>query len=107
MRQPLGKYVGNALKVYEGLKILRGEKDETMQPTLELSVKRTALMLVQCKIENSSHNAKLRIKNALESGAALDRFRQNIELQGGDPKICDKPEMLLSKGLTEVVITSE
>ncbi len=107
MSQPLGKYVGNALEVYECLKILRGEHDETMQPTLELSVELTALMLVQCKIANSSHNAKLRIKNALESGAALDRFRQNIELQGGDPKICDKPEMLLSKGLTEVVITSE
>src|SRR5258706_1442765 len=107
MSQPLGKYVGNALEVYECLKILRREHDETMQPTLELSVELTALMLVQCKIANSSHNAKLRIKNALESGAALDRFRQNIELQGGDPKICDKPEIRLSKGLTEVAITSE
>jgi len=104
MSQPLGRYVGNALEVYECLKILRGEGDEMMQPTLELSVELTANMLVQCKIDNTIDKAKLRIGTVLASGEALERFRQNIELQGGDPKVCDKPEILLTKGLKEVVI---
>ncbi len=106
MNQPLGKYVGNALEVFECLKILRGEGDEMMRPTLELSTELTATMLVQCKIVNSMESARAKIHKTLNSGEALERFRQNIELQGGDPKICDKPEMLLTKGLTEVSITA-
>ncbi len=104
MSQPLGKYVGNALEVYECLKILRGEADKTMLPTLELSLELTANMLIQCGIDRTIENGKLRIENALRSGEALERFRQNIELQGGDPKVCDKPETLLGKRLAEVQI---
>ncbi|MGE3466790.1 MAG: thymidine phosphorylase [Pyrinomonadaceae bacterium] len=104
MNQPLGKYVGNALEVYECLKILRGEGDETMSSTLELSIELTAAMLIQTKISATAENARFKIKNALDSGEALSRFRHNIELQGGDPKVCDKPEMLLAKGLKEVPV---
>ena len=78
-----------------------------MQPTLELSTELTAAMLVQCKLADSVSNAKFKIKNALESGSALEKFRQNIELQGGNAKVCDKPEIMLTKGLSEVVIISE
>ncbi len=107
MSQPLGKYVGNALEVYECLKILRGEADDMMQPTLELSVELVATMLVQSKIASSIQNAKFKIKNAMESGEALDKFRQNIEMQDGNAKVCDKPEMMLSKGLAEIPVLSE
>ncbi len=40
----------------------------------------------------------------LDSGTALERLRKNIEMQGGDPKICDKPETLLSKGLVKTSV---
>ncbi len=106
MSEPLGQYVGNALEVYECLKILRAEADDAMLPTLELSTELTAHMLVQCKIANSLDSAKFKIKTALDSGKALDAFRKNIELQGGDAKICDKPELLLTKGLVKVPITA-
>ncbi|MFM9903670.1 MAG: thymidine phosphorylase [Pyrinomonadaceae bacterium] len=107
MSQPLGKYVGNALEVYECLKILRGEGDAMMMPTLDLSVELTANMLVQCGIADSLQNAKFKIQDVLDSGEALERFRQNIELQGGDPAVCDKPEILLVKDLREVPILSD
>ncbi len=104
MCEPLGRYVGNALEVYECLKILRGEMDEAMRPTLELSVELTAHMLVLCHVANSLDSAKFKIKNALDSGKALETFKQNITLQGGDPKVCDKPELLLAKRLLKVPI---
>ncbi len=106
MSQPLGKYIGNALEVYECLKILRGEMDEAMAPTLELSVELTASMLVQCRMAGSIAAAKTTIGRALDSGEALERFRQNIELQDGDPKVCDNPEMLLAKGLIKLPVLS-
>lgn len=107
MSQPLGKFVGNALEVYECMKILRNEADDHMLPTLDLSVELTANMLVQCGIEKTSQKAKAKIQKVLESGDALERFRHNIELQGGDPRICDKPEMLRAKGIRTVAVTAE
>jgi len=107
MSQPLGKFVGNAHEVYECIKILRGEEDEFMASTLELSTELTANMLMQTKVADTIHNAKFRIRKAIESGEALDKFRQNIELQGGDPKVCDKPETLLPKGIKESPVTSD
>ncbi|MGB5014393.1 MAG: thymidine phosphorylase, partial [Pyrinomonadaceae bacterium] len=106
MSEPLGKYVGNALETFECLKILRGETDEAMTPTLDLSIELTANMLVQTRMAATLKDARARIEQVLNSGAALERFRQNIELQGGDSSICDKPEKLLTKGLRKHEIIS-
>lgn len=106
MSQPLGKFVGNSLEVYECMKILRNEADGHMLPTLELTVELTANMLVQCGIEKTTESGKRKIENIISSGDALERFRHNIELQGGDPRICDKPEMLRSTGVKEIKVTA-
>ncbi len=106
MNQPLGKYVGNALEVFECLNILRGETDKLSGQTLDLSIELTARILILTGVCDSVKNAKAKINNVLASGEALERFRANIEAQGGDPKICDKPEILLDKNLLEVKIKS-
>ncbi len=106
MSQPLGQFSGNAVEVYECLKILRGESTAAMQPTVELSIELSANLLVQCKIERTVDAAKDRINRVLSSGEALERFRRNIELQSGDPNVCDKPECLLTKGIRKVDIVA-
>ncbi|MFN0141522.1 MAG: thymidine phosphorylase [Pyrinomonadaceae bacterium] len=106
MSQPLGKFVGNALEVYECIKILRSEADTDMLPTLELSIELTANLLVQCGVEKTIENGKRKIKNVISSGEALERFKQNIGLQGGDARICDKPERLLTRAIKEVAVTA-
>ncbi len=107
MNQPLGKYVGNALEVFECVKILRNEADEKMSPALELSIELASRILVLCGVVQTIKNAKLKIKNVLESGEALEKLRQNIELQNGDSKICDNPEILTDENLIEVRVKSE
>lgn len=99
MSEPLGKFVGNSLEIFECIKILRNEGDDAMEPTLDLSIELTANMLIQTKTARTDREAKSMIRKALDSGEALARFRQNIELQGGDPTICDKPDQMLTKGL--------
>ena len=106
MSQPLGKYVGNALEVYECLKILRGETDKQMSATLELSIELTAQMLLAAKISGSIEKAKAKIQEVLDSGEALERFQQNVEIQGGNAKVCETPEILLENDLTKYEITS-
>ncbi|HQU85842.1 MAG TPA: thymidine phosphorylase [Pyrinomonadaceae bacterium] len=106
MSQPLGKFVGNALEVYECIKILRNETEEKMLPTLELSVELTARMLVLSGVSASISNSKFQISDCLKSGKALEKFRENVELQGGDPKVCDAPEMLLDSTLYKFEVTA-
>ncbi|CAN5675239.1 pyrimidine-nucleoside phosphorylase [soil metagenome] len=99
MNQPLGKFVGNALEVYECVKILRNEADAQMLPTRELSVELAARMLVLSASDKTVQSAKCKVQSYLESGAALEKFRENIECQNGDAKVCDAPESLFDKNL--------
>lgn len=105
MSQPLGKFVGNSLEVFECLEILRGASDSQMIETLELSVELTARMLFLSKLSDSIETAKNLCYEKLSNGAALEKFRQNIELQGGNPAICDSPEILLDD-VVKIPVTS-
>ncbi|MEP6902229.1 MAG: thymidine phosphorylase [Actinomycetota bacterium] len=104
MNQPLGKYVGNALEVYECLRIMHGEIDEAMQPTLNLTIELTARILVLTGIAKTVEEAGAICLDKIRNGAALERFKQNIELQKGNPRICDKPEMLLEKNILQIPV---
>lgn len=106
MNQPLGKYVGNALEVYECVKILRGETEDGFEATLELSLDLTARMLALTKVAVNLKNARKICEEKLRSGAALEKFRQNVEIQGGDARVADEPEMLLDRNLLEIPVTA-
>ena len=107
MGQPLGKYVGNALEVYECIKILRNEMDPAARPTWDLSLELSARMLVLCGVAKNIEDAKSMCRHKLESGEALELFQRNIELQGGNASICDTPEMLLVNDIERFDITAE
>jgi pyrimidine-nucleoside phosphorylase len=95
MNQPLGRAVGNSLEVKECVELLRGEGDEGAQPVMELSLELSAHMLVLSHVDESLEAARARLRRVVESGAALDCFRKNVEAQGGDPRVCDDPEKIL------------
>lgn len=107
MNQPLGNFVGNALEVYECLKILRGETNEMLSATRELSIELTSRMLVLTKIAADIEEAKALCETKLRDGSALEKFRQNIELQNGDAKVCDEPECLVDKNLLQIRLEAE
>lgn len=106
MSQPLGKWVGNAVEVYECIMIMRGEDDEAMRPTRDLAIDLTAQMLVLAKLERTLDAARAKCERALLSGDALERFRQNVMLQGGDPSACDNAGSLIDKTLKKVAVTA-
>jgi pyrimidine-nucleoside phosphorylase len=106
MSQPLGQLAGNALEVFECIKILRNEADEFMSSTRELSLELSARMLLLTGSANDIAPARATVETKLTDGSALERFKQNIELQGGDPSVCDDPAKLLTEGLYECRIIS-
>jgi pyrimidine-nucleoside phosphorylase len=95
MNQPLGQAVGNSLEVKECVELLRGEADEGARPVLDLSIELAAHMLVLSHVDTSLEDARARLQQMLDSGAALECFRKNVEAQGGDPSVCDDPGKIL------------
>jgi pyrimidine-nucleoside phosphorylase/thymidine phosphorylase len=106
MNQPLGRGVGHAIEVRECIEILRNDVSEGARSVLELSLELAARMVSLSGVESSLKAAREKVKGALESGAALECFRLNIEEQGGDPTVCDEPARLLPLTPHEVKVES-
>ncbi len=92
MDSPLGRECGNANEVEEAVAVLRGGGPPDVR---ELSVRLGAEMLVLGRADNDVAAATRRIEAALASGAALERFRELVVAQGGDPAVCDTPGRVL------------
>jgi pyrimidine-nucleoside phosphorylase len=86
MDAPLGRAVGNALEVAECVGVLKGEGPADL---IDVSIALTARMLVLGGAAHDLADGDARARRAIASGAGLDRFRQIIEQQGGDPRIVD------------------
>ena len=106
MSQPLGKFVGNALEVFECIKILRGEDDPKMYPTRELSIELAARILLLTKSAETIEAARKQCEETLVSGAAFERFCHNVDLQGGSQNVLNQPNLLRDSTLKEFQIKS-
>jgi pyrimidine-nucleoside phosphorylase len=86
MNQPLGKAVGNSLEVIEAIETLRGQGPADIT---ELSLTLAGYM-VYCgkKAENPEEGRSLAEK-ALTGGTALEKMREFIAGQGGNPGVVD------------------
>ena len=91
MDQPLGTHVGNALEVKDALDVLSGR---TRGDLLEVSLLLGTHMLLLAGGADSAEHAREKLTHALESGAGLEKFRQMIAHQGGNPAVCDDLSLL-------------
>ena len=91
MDQPLGRYVGNSLEVVEVLEVLRGAGPEDLR---NLCLELAAWMFFLGERASSIDDGKRLAAKLLASGDALQRFRKMIEMQGGDPRVVDDPNVL-------------
>lgn len=87
MSKPLGMAVGNSLEVIEAIETLKGNVSEN-SALREISLTLAAEMLVTAGKGNSEQCFAIAEK-ALTSGAALERLRLMLELQGGDPRVTE------------------
>ena len=86
MESPLGRAVGNAIEVIECIEVLKGGGPQDL---IDVSVELTARMLVLGRVAEDLPAATEKVQRAITSGAGLERFRQIIEIQGGDPRVVD------------------
>ena len=91
MDQPLGNMIGNALEVVEVVEILRGSGPQDLR---ELCLDLAGWMLLLGGVSKTVAEGKQQSAKLISSGQALERFRQMIELQGGDPRVIDDAKRL-------------
>jgi len=78
--QPIGNAIGPAIEAKEALMALEGKK--VPSSLIEKSTTLAGMVLEQGGIKNGKEEAK----KLLESGEALDKMKQIIDRQGGDPE---------------------
>lgn len=86
MEQPLGTHVGNALEVKDAIDVLSGR---TKGDLLEVSLLLGGHMLRLAGRADTPEAGRVLLEQALASGAGLEKLRQMIAAQGGDPSVCD------------------
>jgi pyrimidine-nucleoside phosphorylase len=103
MDQPLGNMIGNALEVVEVIDVLRGMGPADLR---ELCLDLAAWMLHLGGVSKTLAEGKQRSAELIASGKALEKFREMIALQEGDPRVVDDPKRLPQSRHTMQVVSS-
>lgn len=104
MNQPLGRFAGNSLEVFECVEIMKNNKfigasgEDLYADTRELSLQLSAQMIHLSGKTSSIKEAYALAVEALESGRALKLFEKMCQLQGG--RLAELPVAKQSRQVT-------
>ena len=88
MNQPLGLAVGNALEVREAIELLSG-KIPAGDPLYEVCMLLGTHMMILSKLAKDEVEAREKLETALSCGAGLQKLREMVAAEGGDPSYID------------------
>jgi pyrimidine-nucleoside phosphorylase len=98
MSQPLGNEVGNANEMAESIATLRGEGPADIT---DLTMALGEVMLEIAGIDGG----RTLLESKIESGEALEKFKEVVAAQDGDTAVIDDPSMLPQAAETATVTT--
>jgi pyrimidine-nucleoside phosphorylase len=84
MNEPLGEAVGNSIEMIEAIQALKGK---TPSDLMEVTMALSARMLIFGKKAKSLKEAGKKLNQSIATGQALEKFRQMIKSQEGNPKV--------------------
>lgn len=91
MSQPLGLAIGNSLEIKEAIDALNGQGPEDL---MEMVYVLGSQMVVLAKKAETLAEARKMLEEAIQSGAAIEKFKVMVRNQGGDAFVIDHPEKL-------------
>jgi len=86
MNAHLGTHIGNALEVIEAIDYLKGDCQPDTQLITDTLVTE---MLLSAGFASTQDEAIKKIREVIQNGAALSKFKEIITAQGGDASVCD------------------
>lgn len=96
MDTPLGFGIGNSLEIKEAVDVLKG-KDVSDLKEVCLTL---AANIVKLSEGITIENARTKVENALESGAAYEKFKEFIAAQGGNLEQIENTDLLPGTAFT-------
>lgn len=103
MDEPLGRFSGNWVEVWECIDILRGVQHPMYADLIELSVVLAGWMLFLGGVSESAEAGKARATALLQDGSAYKKFVAMTKLQGGDVSVFDAPAAFHKPAATRVL----
>ena len=100
MDEPLGMAVGNILEVKEAIDTLKGNGPDDF---VELIETLASHMLILGGAAKDFDDGLMRVRESIQSGKALDKFKQFVAAQGGDTKYIDHPELFEQADIIEEI----
>ena len=91
MDYPLGLAIGNALEIVEAVQVLKGHGSKDL---LEVCMLLGSDMLQIAGVAKDDKEARAKLKEALDSGKALQKFKEFIKAQGGEERVVDDLSLL-------------
>jgi pyrimidine-nucleoside phosphorylase len=103
MEQPLGFAVGNALEVREAIATLQGKGPKDLT---ELCLALGAEMLLQAGRTADLETGRQLLIEVMAEGLPMKKFRDLVQMQGGDPGVIEHPELLPTAEVSKDVLAA-
>lgn len=86
MEEPLGRAVGNSIEIIESMQFLKGKLQGDLA---DLTMDLAKIILVQTKKSANETDAQKLITEKIESGKALNKFKELIKAQQGEADVVE------------------
>lgn len=91
MNQPLGNKIGNALEIEESLDVLKGKGPADLT---ELVYTLGSYMVMMGGKAQTLAAARQLLRQTIDNGTALQRFKAMVIAQGGDPRVIENYDIM-------------
>jgi len=106
MNQPLGRFAGNWIEIWEAVDVLTGKRHPLCEDILEVSLSLASWMLHIGGKAKTPEAGKRLAEEILHSGAAFENFKAMVKAQGGDAAILDNPAAFHKPGATKTFLAT-
>lgn len=91
MEQPLGLTIGHTLEVIEAIETLKGRGPQDLA---KICLRYGAILLLKAKKAKTVEEAEAILKKNIASGKAIDKLREFIVAQGGNPEVINNYDLM-------------
>ena len=104
MNEPLGDAIGNSLEVIEAINILKGKKSGHLK---DIALRIGSKLMIMEGIAKSEDEAIKVLEEKISDGSAIEKFKEMVELQGGDSSYIDNTDKFKKSTMIKEITSEE
>ena len=104
MNEPLGDAIGNSLEVIEAINILKGKKSGHLK---EIALRIGSKLMIMEGLAKTEDEARKVLEGKISDGSAIEKFKEMVELQGGDSSYIDNADKFKKSSIIKDITSEE